>query len=235
MGNRLAASARARLKPLVDRKFADSQRAFFREHINTIGVHTPECITVAKGILKENPDAAKAEILDACDELLRGMVFEEGRVAFAFLEKKSKSLDESDFPELEKYLSKYVHNWAWCDWLCTGPIADMFEKYPKLAQKTKVWRSSKNRWLRRACVVPFVPLARKGKFIDILLENAQAIIQDEDDLVRKGTGWALREVVTFDEKKGVEFLMRNRDAPRVTLRYATEKLDGKAKERIMKR
>ena len=83
-------------------------------------------------------------------------------------------------------------------------------------------------------MVSFVLPARKGKLHGILLENAESIIHDKDDLVRKGTGWALREAAKTDEKRIVSFLLKHKDAPRVTLRYATERMQKSVKEKILK-
>ena len=229
----LAREVRKRLAPLADEKFRAGVFNYFKETINPIGIRTPEAIKVAKQILKENKSASKKEIFGAVDELFAGCIFEEGRAGIAFLEIKEKELDGEDIPVLERFLEKYVDNWAWCDWLCTV-IGGLFLRHPKLAGRTRKWNKSKNRWMRRASVVSFVLPARNGKLHGILLENAVNIIYDEDDLVRKGTGWALREAAKTDEKRIVSFLLKHRDAPRVTLRCATERMEKSVKEKILK-
>ncbi len=231
--NKLAREARKRLAPLSDEKFRAGVSNYFRETVRPIGVRTPEAIKVAKQVLKDNKLTTKEEIFEAAGELFAGGVFEEGRVGIAFLEIGENELDDSDFPALERFLEKYVDNWAWCDWLCTV-IGGLFLRHPKLADRTRVWNKSKNRWVRRASVVSFVLPARNGKLHGILLENAENIIYDEDDLVRKGTGWALREAAKTDEKRIVSFLLKHKDAPRVTLRYATERMSREKAEKILK-
>jgi 3-methyladenine DNA glycosylase AlkD len=57
------------------------------------------------------------------------------------------------------------------------------------------------------------------KIVDILLK-------DEQDLIHKATGWALRFAGDKDRSRLLDFLDRNAASmPRVCLRYATEHLD----------
>lgn len=233
MKNKLALQVRTRLSRKADSKFRDGVRAYFKEQIRPIGVRTPECIKIAKAALKENGDAEKAEILQASEELLAGGIFEEGRAGIAFLEARQDRLGPEDLPALGRFLQKYVHNWAWCDWLCTGIIGRLFARRPELATITRKWRASRNRWVRRASVTCFVPTAKKGLFHGLLLENADAIFYDSDDLVRKGTGWALREAAKADEDEVVAFLLEHADGPRITLRYAIERMDEATRKKIL--
>jgi len=89
-------------------------------------------------------------------------------------------------------MEKYVTNWATCDTLCNYTIGTFIEMHPQYLPKVKTWATCSNRWLRRGAAVTFIIPARKGLFINDLLEIADTLLNDKDDLVQKGYGWMLK-------------------------------------------
>jgi len=60
------------------------------------------------------------------------------------------------------------------------------------------------------------------------------LLQDEDDMVRKGLGWLLRETAKADPRRTVPYLMKiGSKAPRLVLRTACETLPEGAKKKIL--
>ena len=114
-------------------------------------------------------------------------------------------------------------------------MAEFLKKFPEFAEQVVKWHSSKNRWKRRACAVSFVALARKTKDFDsTIFKIAELLRKDEDDLVRKGVGWMLKEKTNQNKKIVIDYLMKVRnDTPRLVLRYAAEKLSREEKQRIL--
>jgi 3-methyladenine DNA glycosylase AlkD len=55
-------------------------------------------------------------------------------------------------------------------------------------------------------------------------------------LIRKAVGWMLREVGKRDEPRLIAFLERHaHEMPRVTLRYAVERLDMRVRKELLGR
>lgn len=50
--------------------------------------------------------------------------------------------------------------------------------------------------MRRATAVSLIIPAKRGKYLDDVLEIADALLTDEDDMVRKGYGWLKRSKQT---------------------------------------
>lgn len=48
--------------------------------------------------------------------------------------------------------------------------------------------------------------AKRGKFIDIALDLCNNLIWDQEDIVRKGVGWALKDNTCFDKKRVLEYV-----------------------------
>ncbi len=79
--------------------------------------------------------------------------------------------------------------------------------------------------MRRASAVTYVLHARHGRFHDVVFKTADALLGDEDDMVRKGVGWMLKCASQADEQTVVNYLIKNREkTSRLVLRYATEKV-----------
>jgi 3-methyladenine DNA glycosylase AlkD len=63
---------------------------------------------------------------------------------------------------------------------------------------------------------------------------SDSLLDDEDDMVRKGLGWLLREAAKFDAKRTVPYLMKIRGrAPRLILRTACETLPTATKKKVL--
>ena len=70
-----------------------------------------------------------------------------------------------------------------------------------------------------------VPIARRGGMLAEAFSIADRLMEDEDDMVRKGVGWLLKEASKEhpDEVRGYLLHWRER-ASALVLRYASEKL-----------
>jgi 3-methyladenine DNA glycosylase AlkD len=145
-----------------------------------------------------------------------------------------KYFRESDFNVFERWLGDYVSNWAHTDSIAPHVFGELLEKYPSLTESIFEWTKSDNRWMRRASAVTYVLHARHGKFHEEIFRTADALLGDEDDMVRKGVGWMLKCASQADESAVVSYLMKNRDrTSRLVLRYATEKVSPKNRELVL--
>ncbi|MCK9578680.1 DNA alkylation repair protein [bacterium] len=127
-----------------------------------------------------------------------------------------------------KNISHNINNWDLVDLSCPQIIGRyIFEKKEnsillKLAQ-------SSNLWERRVAIVSNLYAIRKSDFNNTLL-IAEILLYDTHDLINKAVGWMLREVGKKDIETEKEFLKKYfKDMPRVSLRYAIERMDNKEK------
>lgn len=90
--------------------------------------------------------------------------------------------------------------------------------------------------MRRAGAVSLIIPARRGKFLKDILEIADLLLIDEDDLVQKGYGWMLKAASQAHEREIFEYVMKNKNVmPRTALRYAIEKMPKELKTKAMER
>jgi 3-methyladenine DNA glycosylase AlkD len=234
----------------ADRKAIDLDR-FFKEG-ETAKVHGVKMATVRKiakeglQLVKEFP---KQTIFEICEELWKSGYLEEATVACSWSETVCKKYEPADFAIFEHWLSNYVNNWADCDTLCTHTIGYFLMMYPDYINKLKDWAKSPNRWVRRGSAVSLIIPARKGLFLNEILEIADTLLLDKEDLVQKGYGWMLKAASmsesfvkgTADMKKKhldavFDFVMKNKAVmPRTALRYAIERMPEGMRAEAMKK
>jgi 3-methyladenine DNA glycosylase AlkD len=88
---------------------------------------------------------------------------------------------------------------------------------------------------RRTAIVSTGYFIRQGDVQDTF-KIAGMLIDDEQDLIHKATGWMLRAAGDVDRGRLLSFLEQYAAGmPRTTLRYATEHLDKKERDRYRER
>ncbi len=124
----LAASIRARLEELADPAMAAGARNFFREPIDPLGVRSRDLqkvVAEVHRVLKKWPAAER----DRLSTLLwDGGKMEEGVLVSHLYRRFAKECGEREFRMFERWIDRYVHNWAHCDgvssWLLAACIAN---------------------------------------------------------------------------------------------------------------
>ena len=93
---------------------------------------------------------------------------------------------------------------------------------------------SKNIWERRTSIVATYYFIRKGETADTF-SIAGLLVNDKEDLINKAVGSWIREAGKYNPEKLLAFLDKYAATmPRVTMRYAIEKLDRPRKNEYVK-
>ncbi len=233
--SKIVAQTRKELQNQSEKKFRKGVYHFFKEEISPIGVRLPLVRKIAveldKRLILEGWKFA--QILKLAGEFQKSRWFEEQILAGYLIERHSNDYTRETFFEFERWVSKYVKNWANCDLLCTHSLANCIEKYPQFIGNLLKWAESENRWVRRAAIVTFVLHGRRGKFLKETLKIAGKLMHDKEDLVQKGTGWTLREAAKAHEVEVFAFLLLHKDAGRTLLRYAVERFAENRKKKVL--
>ena len=227
---------RQELKEASDEKTRESGMRFFKEEVNLYGVRSAGVRQIAKDNFNLIKGRTKSEIFGLCEALWQSGQMEETFIACEWSHKLTKKYVSEDFLLFEKWVHKYVNNWASCDTLCNHTVGDCVQMYPDHLSDLKKWALSDNRWARRASAVSMIVPARHGKFLSDIFEIAGILLRDKDDMVQKGYGWMLKEASKPYQKEVFEFVMKNKAVmPRTALRYAIEKMPPGLKLRAMER
>ena len=163
-------------------------------------------------------------------------MIEESFVACNWSYSIRKNYEPQDLDMFEKWIGSYVDNWASCDTLCNHTVGEFLEMYPDSISELKRWATSSNRWMKRAAAVSLIIPARHGKFLNQILQIADILLLDPDDLVQKGYGWMLKAASQAHENEIFEYVMSHKAVmPRTALRYAIEKMPSEKKTKAMEK
>jgi len=153
------------------------------------------------------------------------------------LQNKIDCIGKVELPFLDKVLNSFS-SWSQVDDFCIDVLQPILLKYPNdTFLFLKRWNKSKSMWKRRASVVAFVrKIGESGKFTDDALLLCENLIFDKEDLVQKGVGWCLKDVMRGDKKKVFEYVkkLRKRSVPATITLYAIRDLVGKERSDILR-
>jgi 3-methyladenine DNA glycosylase AlkD len=125
-------------------------------------------------------------------------------------------------------------NWATTDAICGLLIGPLLVDHPRLASPLAEWARDRSLWVRRAAIVGLIPLARQGKALDLLYKIARRLHADDEDLIQKAAGWALREAGKADRQRLEKYLRVNGPRiPRTTVRYALERFPPRLRRELL--
>ena len=227
---------RTELRHSIDEKTLATSQKFFKEKIKLYGVKVPTVNKISREYFKLIDCKTKSEIVELCEILWQSGFIEESFIACNWSYYIHKKYEPEDFQLFEKWITNYVNNWATCDTLCNHTIGECIEMFPEYIVRLKDWATSHNRWLRRASSVTLIIPARKGKFLNEILEIADILLLDKDDLVQKGYGWMLKAASEANQQEIVDYVIKNKSImPRTALRYAIEKMPKELKIKAMER
>jgi 3-methyladenine DNA glycosylase AlkD len=138
-------------------------------------------------------------------------------------------------PAWKRWLAtNHSANWATTDAICGLLLGPLVAGRPELAPTVSRWAGHRNMWVRRAANVALIPLARRGGALAILYRTARTLHDDEEDLIQKAVGWALREAGKSDIDRLERYLRENGPRiPRTTVRYAIERFPPRQRRELL--
>jgi 3-methyladenine DNA glycosylase AlkD len=230
------AEIRKDLKENADPATRKSFQRFFKEEVMYYGVKTGTVVKIANRYWRDVQSRNKQEIFSLCEELYRSVYCEDAFVISSWVPKLADRYEPSDLAIFRHWIDTYITNWAACDGFCNHAVGDFIEKYPEYVDELKKWTQSENRWMRRAAAVSLIVPAKHGKFLDDVLEIANLLLTDTDDMVQKGYGWLLKEASRKHQQEVFAYVVKNKKMmPRTALRYAVELMPKELKAEAMKR
>lgn len=175
--------------------------------------------------------------LDEVEKMLESPTHEMrvGAVSIMDFQARSKKTSDERRKELfDLYIRRHdrINTWDLVDRSAPYVVGSyLFDKPRKILYKLA---RSKQMPERRTSIVSTLYFIGKGD-VDDAFKIAELLLGDKHDLIHKAIGWALRFAGDKDRPRLLGFLDNYAATmPRVTLRYATEKIDKKQREHYMK-
>jgi 3-methyladenine DNA glycosylase AlkD len=232
----VAARIRRALKGGGTADHASGIQWFFKDQVKSRGWYTADLRRAIRHCRREILREHDLDFLvRVADELFSGSVLEEKVAAVFLLEKMDAQFGDREFRMFESWLDR-ISSWADHDGLVHYLISPMVAAKPARVKNVFRWAKSPNRWHRRAACVALIRGARAKIFFPKIVKLSDSLLADQDDMVRKGLGWLLRETAKYDPKRSVPYLIKIRGhAPRLVLRTACETLPAADRKRVMAR
>ncbi len=180
---------------------------------------------LARAVYEANADRWSLDDAMALADLLIANRFLEAKsVGIEVVARYKKSFTPSLLNRWKRWLADgHSANWATSDEICGALIGPLLLRFPEKADDMVRWSKHRNMWVRRASIVGLIRLARRAQALDRVYEIAKRLHLDDEDLIQKAVGWALREAGKADMARLERYLRANGPAiPRTTLRYAIE-------------
>jgi 3-methyladenine DNA glycosylase AlkD len=211
-------------------RYFKSGKGEYGEGDKFIGVRMGQVFALAKEFI-EMP-------LGEIEKLLENPIHEVRAGGCSIMGKQAthKKTPESRRKELyDLYLRRHdrINNWDLVDLASYKVIGSYLFDFDKPRNVLYKLARSKNTWERRTAIVSTLFFIGKGD-VDDAFKIAGILLKDDQDLVHKGTGWALRYAGQKDRKKLLSFLDEHAATmPRTALRYAIERLDKKQRDHYL--
>lgn len=193
-----------------------------------IGVRMGQVFALAKANIDMPPD----EI----EKLLENPIHEvrAGGLSIMNQQARRKKTPESLRKELfELYLRRHdrINNWDLVDLAAPYVVGGYLHDKPRDVLYTLV--KSGNMWERRTAIIATLYFLKRGETADSL-KIAELLLSNDQDLIHKATGWALRVAGDVDRPQLITFLDQHAATmPRTTLRYALEHFDKPERDYYM--
>jgi 3-methyladenine DNA glycosylase AlkD len=227
---------RGELEHFSDIKTRETSQKFFKERIKCYGIKNETVTQIGKEAFKSIKNITKKEIFDLCDVLWQSGFIEESFIACNWSYYIHSDYKPDDYEIFEKWINLYVDNWASCDTLCNHSLGEFIEMYPEYLSRLKKIAKSENKWMRRASAVSLIIPARKGMFLNDILDIADILLSDKEDLVQKGYGWMLKAASQAHQQEIFNYVISKKAImPRTALRYAIEKMPKELKTIAMEK
>jgi 3-methyladenine DNA glycosylase AlkD len=226
-----ALSLRRVLEQHSDAKYLAKITQLVPSGMTVLGVRVPELRRLAR----EYPRPALSALLRLTDAAFAGRCREEMLFAIFLLTGAKRELTAALWPSIDRWIDQ-IDNWEICDQLAMGVAAPIAGDHRALTKDLVAWARAKNPWRRRFAAATAAALNQGGRSLAAeALEICAPLLADEDPMVQKAAGWALRETSKADADAVFALLSdrSRRIAPRV-LREGAQKLPAARRAALLK-
>jgi len=223
------------LKSLKNKEKAKILQSFFKtskgeygENDIFLGINVP---TLRK-IAKENSDLD----LKTINKLLSSRYHEIRLFSLLLLVKRFEDEPDSRKDILNLYLknTKYINNWDLVD-ISSYKIVGRYSFEKNDHTIIEKLSSSQNMWERRIAIISLLYFIKRFS-INFPLKILKKVICGKEDLIKKATGWMLREIGKISQESIVEkFIIENyENLSPITINYATERFEISKRKKLLK-
>jgi 3-methyladenine DNA glycosylase AlkD len=237
MCERLIADLHRAIKTTTGRDYPVADRKFHKhDEYLSYGLKASEFRMLLKDFQPRFLEFSLQEGMDLAVKLLEENVGELGHVGLYILTLSAKDLTPEHFDYLDG-LPEHFRSWSHADHLAMGIMQPLLWSYRKeTLELLNQWSRSPIRWKRRVSIVTFVrKIAKSGEFTEEVLHLCENLIWDEEDIVQKGVGWALKDNLRSAPDRILPYIrdLRQRGVSSTITLYAIRDLKGAKRQEVL--
>jgi 3-methyladenine DNA glycosylase AlkD len=223
-------------KQNADKKIVKKYAKYFVEGYDAYGLDSKLIESQRKIWFEKNKDDLGFDrFLKLGDLLVKDGKYEEVFFAIWFASKFQPELTSKTLDRFYKWIDIGVKNWAHSDVMSGEILSPFLTNNIVSLDAFSDWRTSKNKWHRRAVPVTMIKYLKNEPSIKTLSDFIDPLMMDEEKVVRQGLGWFLREAWKKNPAPVEKFLLKWKDrCGRLIIQYATEKMKPEEKEKFRK-
>jgi 3-methyladenine DNA glycosylase AlkD len=216
--------------PVVDRSYHK------HDEFLSYGLKASEFRDLLKEFHPRFLELSLQEVMALAKKLLQENIGELGHIGLYIITLRVKNLKPEHFDYLD-CLPQYFRSWSHVDHIAMGIMQPLLRSYRKeTLVLLEEWSRSPIRWKRRASIVAFVRKAAKsGEFTKEVIHLCENLIWDEEDIVRKGVGWALKDNLRSAPDLILPYIkdLRRRGVSSTITLYAIRDLKGAERQEVL--
>ncbi len=228
--HRAIKNATGRPHPVPDRQFHK------HDEYLSYGLKASEFRAILEEFRPRFLELSLQERMDLAVRFLEERVGELGHVGLHIIALSVKDLTPKEFTYLDG-LPEHFRSWSHVDHLSLEVMQPLLWRCRKeTLELLEQWSRAPIRWKRRASVVTFVrKVAKSGKFTEEVLRLCDNLIWDEEDIVQKGVGWALKDNLRFAPDRLIPYIkdLRRRGVSSTITLYAIRDLKGAKRQEVL--
>ena len=222
--------AAGRAEPLPERRFHKH-----KDYLS-YGLKSADFYALMKRFRPRFVELTLDERLELAASLLGDHIGELGHTGIYILALSTTELKQRHFTTLDRLMDDF-RSWSHVDHFCSEVLKPLLnlERRETLAWVER-WNRSDNRFKRRASVVLFTrKVAESAEFTVEVLRLCENLLQDREEIVRKGVGWALKDNLRSAPQRLLPYIvdLRRRGISSTIVLYAIRDLKGPERERVL--
>ena len=204
--------------------------------VKTGKISTRKVRAISSALYRSIQDRSIDHVLMLSEELLEEQDWALGVIAYDWAYRVRDQYTDQTFFIFENWLKTYITGWGDCDDFCTHAVGALIGQRNERFRDVMKWTEDPNFCVRRAAAVSLIDPIRRNKYEQIdPFAVSDALMQDDHHLVLKGYGWMLKVLSQREPRRVIQYLEKHRTVmPRVSFRYALEKLGVEDRENLMR-
>ncbi len=162
---------------------------------------------------------------------------EQKTIALHLLDQSIDFFSPDKFTLVDK-LVRQLNGWSKVDAYTGSFLRQLLEQQPAaLLSLVQGWNHDPDKWLRRTSVVLFTrKVAKSGLHTELALALCERLKFDPEDMVQKGVGWCLKDLMHADKTRVLDYVkqLRKQGAPATLTLYALRDIKGQERASILK-